>query len=81
VQLRFRIADRTVQKVGDLSMSVAFDLVQLKNGPVAMGKSLQRSFKRNAIERESELIIMPTIFTLWQRQPILVTRLIQRDLM
>jgi hypothetical protein len=70
-----------VEKAGNLSMSIAFDLVQLKNGPVAVGKRLQRARERNAIEGTPEPIIMPTEFTLRERNGILVTRVIQRDLM
>lgn len=49
VQLRLRIPDRTVENPRNLPMLIALNLVQLKNGPIAVGKGLQSARKRNPI--------------------------------
>jgi len=69
-----------MEKPGNFLMCVAFDLVQLKNGPVTVGKHLQRARKRYAIERTPESIIVSTVFTFCERNGILVTGVVQRNL-
>src|SRR4029077_7192724 len=52
VQLRLRIPDRTMQQPGNLPVPIALNFVQLKNGAIAAGESLQGARKGNPIEGE-----------------------------
>ncbi len=61
-------------------MSVAFDLMQLKNGPVSLGEHLQRTRERNAIEGTPEPIVVPTQCALSAGNGFQVIRVIQGDL-
>jgi len=69
-----------MQQPGYLPVPIALNFVQLKNGAIAAGESLQSPRKGNPFEGELQPIILPARFPPCGRQDIVLTGFIQGDL-
>ena len=80
MELRFRIADRTIEQASNFLVFVAFHLVKQEDSPVADREFANRTRQGDAVDGACKLLVANSIVAADRAAIFLPARLVERDL-